>query len=281
MSRVEYIELDNNRAQAKIVFENRELPNVEKKIQGVDADGKASSVTWVIKQNNKGKWQIKASSWKTLEEIEKENVSTFQQSELSTHPATKTTTTTETTTITTNQPEHSEVSRNTNTTNMSMSVNVNDGQESSNVNLNVRVPGTFTVQSDSQTTYTTTTVTTTETYSSEKQESNTETALPGYSGRIGCDYPMSESMFTDASSSIESKDFEDTKLTVAKQLMNSNCLLTSQVKQVMELFDFEDTRLEFAKAAFSHVYDIDNYYLVNDAFEFESSIDELNEYISN
>jgi hypothetical protein len=47
----------------------------------------------------------------------------------------------------------------------------------------------------------------------------------------------------------------------------------------MQLFTYEDSKLEFAKYAYDYTYDIDNYFMVNDAFEFETSIDELNEYI--
>ncbi|MCX7728498.1 MAG: DUF4476 domain-containing protein [Bacteroidia bacterium] len=44
----------------------------------------------------------------------------------------------------------------------------------------------------------------------------------------------------------------------------------------MKLFSFEETRLEFAKYAYSKVIDKENYYQVNDAFQFENSIEELN-----
>jgi hypothetical protein len=47
----------------------------------------------------------------------------------------------------------------------------------------------------------------------------------------------------------------------------------------MKLFSFEATKLEFAKYAYNKVSDKENYYLVNDAFQFESSIEELNENI--
>ena len=47
----------------------------------------------------------------------------------------------------------------------------------------------------------------------------------------------------------------------------------------MLLFTFEDTRLDLAKYAYGHTFDIGNYYKLNDAFTFESSIDELNKYI--
>ncbi len=62
--------------------------------------------------------------------------------------------------------------------------------------------------------------------------------------------------------------------------MNSNCLLCSQVKQIMNLLDFENNKLELAKWAYGHTYDIGNYYMLNDAFDFESTIEELSSYIS-
>jgi hypothetical protein len=37
--------------------------------------------------------------------------------------------------------------------------------------------------------------------------------------------------------------------------------------------------LDFAKFAYDHTYDIGNYYKVNDVFSFESSVDELDQYI--
>lgn len=47
----------------------------------------------------------------------------------------------------------------------------------------------------------------------------------------------------------------------------------------MLLFSFEDTRLDLAKYAYGYTFDIGNYYQINDAFTFSSSIDELNSYI--
>lgn len=62
-------------------------------------------------------------------------------------------------------------------------------------------------------------------------------------------------------------------------MIDANCLLSYQVKQIILLFGFEDTRLELAKYASGHTYDPGNYYMLNDAFTFESSIEELNNYI--
>jgi hypothetical protein len=47
----------------------------------------------------------------------------------------------------------------------------------------------------------------------------------------------------------------------------------------MLLFSFESTRLDFAKFAYAYTLDLRNYYKLNDAFTFESSIDDLDKYI--
>lgn len=92
--------------------------------------------------------------------------------------------------------------------------------------------------------------------------------------------PMSIEDFASAKASISSKSFEDSKLTLAKQIAASNHLTSKQVKEIMQLFSFEDSKLDFAKYAYKYVYDPNNYYIVNDAFTFSSSIDELNEFIN-
>jgi len=104
--------------------------------------------------------------------------------------------------------------------------------------------------------------------------------MPGYGGAIGCPWPMEEGQFADAQRSVSSKDFEDSKLTVAKQITGSNCLTADQVRRMMNEFDFEGSKLNYAKFAYGKTFDIGNYYKLNDAFDFESSIDELNQYIN-
>lgn len=103
--------------------------------------------------------------------------------------------------------------------------------------------------------------------------------LPGYTGPIGCEGPMSPAAFSDAKQSIDGKSFSDSKMRVAKQIARSNCMLTSQVHQIMQLFSFETDKLEFAKFAYDYTYDRGNYYKVNDVFSFENTIKELETYL--
>lgn len=79
--------------------------------------------------------------------------------------------------------------------------------------------------------------------------------------------------------SIRSKTFDDSQLSQAKTIIRNKCMTAIQIKQVMNVFKFEDSKLEIAKFAYQYVADKNNYYVVNDAFEFSSSADELNEYI--
>lgn len=107
-----------------------------------------------------------------------------------------------------------------------------------------------------------------------------EPLVPGYNGPVGCgDYLLSEQPFQAAKASINSKSFEDDKITVAKQVSRSQCLTANQVKEIMALFTFEASKLDWAKYAYDRTYDIGNYWMLNDGFTFSSSIDELDEYI--
>lgn len=134
--------------------------------------------------------------------------------------------------------------------------------------------------STSTTTYSTTTTTTT-TGGMTTGTSTTDYYMSGYNGprRMQWIHNGRNVDFASAKTSISSKSFEDSKLTTAKQVANSNCLTADQVKQIMKLFSFEDSRLDFAKYAYTHTFDVGNYFKVNDAFQFESSIDELNDAI--
>ena len=80
-------------------------------------------------------------------------------------------------------------------------------------------------------------------------------------------------------SSISNQNFDDTRLTIAKQAIHERALSSSQVCQLLDLFTFESTKLDFAKYAYQYVYDRNNYFKVNDAFTFSSTIDELNQFI--
>jgi hypothetical protein len=103
---------------------------------------------------------------------------------------------------------------------------------------------------------------------------------PGHTSHNGISVmPMSE--FNGLMRMIRDASFEQTKLTIAKEGFAFKSPTADMVYQIMTLFSFEATKLEFAKWAYLRTYDKQNYYLVNRAFGFESSVRELSTYINN
>jgi hypothetical protein len=103
-------------------------------------------------------------------------------------------------------------------------------------------------------------------------------AAPGLTHR---NHPecMNPEQFSRVLRMISSQNFESTRLQVANQVAASNALSSQQVTAIMHVFAFESTRLEFARNTYHRVTDPQNYYLVNNAFRFSSSIDELYNFI--
>lgn len=155
--------------------------------------------------------------------------------------------------------------------------------QDTDVNIDVNMGGMgidMNVNMNESYTETHTTTTTTTTTSGGGTAAPDHYVMPGYSGAIGCPWPMSDDQFANALRSVSSKSFDDEKATIAKQITGSNCLTADQAKAMMMQLSFESAKLDYAKFAYNKTYDIGNYYKLNDAFDFSSSVDELNEYIN-
>ncbi len=157
----------------------------------------------------------------------------------------------------------------TNTTVNGNNNNVSVGVNAGGINMNVNINDNSNVQYSETTTISTSTVGIEEHY-----------IMEGYNGSYGCPWPMNESDFREALQTIKSKEWDETKLEIAKQLISSNCLFSDQVRDVAELFEWEENKLKFAKFAYQFTYDQGNYFKVSQVFEWENSIKELNNYIS-
>ena len=239
----------------KVIFDSKAIADMDKNIF-VEA---GSEVSYSIKKNGSGVYTIRLVSNVPIAQAAPprphESVVVYHSTPTVVHSTT--------TTTTYGDPDN---------------VNINMGIGGMGVNINVNDNSGY----GSTTTQTTTTTTT----SSDNYSQNSNPpahqnvyVMPGYNGPVGCPWPLSSNDFQGVKNSISSKSFDDTKLTIAKQVITSNCLLSSQVKEIMLLFSFEETRLDLAKYAYGYTFDIGNYYKVNDAFSFSSSIDDLNGYI--
>lgn len=86
--------------------------------------------------------------------------------------------------------------------------------------------------------------------------------------------------FDQIKASIQKQSFNNTRLTLGKQIVSAKkCFTALQIKELTKLFDFESSKLEFAKYAFDYCIDFENYYLVTESFDFESSKSDLLKYI--
>jgi hypothetical protein len=281
---VKMIQLPANSYKCRIIFADAKLGFVDMNMYFPEMGYEA---TWNIKQNKKGEYVTRGVSAIPIAQAPPSSPSQQEVIYTTIAPVSSsvTTTTVQQTQTTTGATSSDDVNFN---------MGMNAGGE--NVSISINASGmdggmqNGGVTQSSTTTTTTHTVSTTSTSTGMNTNGTTVVAtnpvpvqviyVNGYNGPIGCPIPMSPGDFTGMKESIGSKDFESTKLSIAKQVLQNNCLTSSQVKEIIGLFDFETTKLDYAKYAYDHTYDIGNYYKVNDAFEFETSVDDLNRYIS-
>lgn len=264
--------------KCRILFENKALGYVDFNLFFPEM---GSEATWNIKKNKKGEYVTRGVSAVPIAQAPPTPPSQSVIVYTATPAVESTTTTVQHSTTTTTSGAGT-----SNGTNMNVGINMNENGGGINMNVSGMDPNSGVNSTTTTTTTHTTTVTSSnsgypdEPVATTPPSSHHVVYVTGYNGPIGCPVPMSSSDFDSFKSSVESKSFEDSKLTISKQVLNNNCLTSAQVREVMKLFSFEDTRLNFAKYAYGHTYDIGNYYKVNDAFTFESSIDDLNKYIN-
>lgn len=90
---------------------------------------------------------------------------------------------------------------------------------------------------------------------------------------------LNEDAFQYTLQSIASRNFESSKLVLVRQVIETNCMSTQQVVQLLNLLNFESSRLEIAKLAYLKTVDKNMYHLVNQAFQSENSVMELAHFI--
>ncbi len=282
--------------QARIDFEDASLKDFA---EGNFAVQPGAEVTYIVKKNKKGEYVLRFygqsegtststttnsnTEVKSFAEVddtqESDDVQINQTISIQEQPATKTTVTQTTTTTTKAQPTQpagGNVSMGINVDGVNMGISINASELGGSMNMDI--------QETQHTTVTTTTTTT----SSQAEPAPKPAARPAAKPAVApapakpagrCASSMAPASFSKAKDTISSNSFEDSKMTVAKQVTKANCLTASQIVEIMGLFSFEDSKLEYAKYAYDFCFNQGDYYEVNAAFEFESSIDELNKYL--
>lgn len=262
---VQVIDLNASTYKVRIDFEKEELGFFDKDLFMPE---ESAELTYNIRRNNKGIWVLRQYAYAAYPEQPKQadqyETVTYRESDDEPFENEISSTSVTTSTITTVKTTRGQ------SQNENVNINMNMGETSMSIEMEMSDPET----TEHITTYTTTT--TTQSARSTEEEVRMEEVLEE---PHGCGTPMADHQFESALESIASKDFEDSKLQIAKQIAERNCLTSNQVKLVMFEFTYEESKLEFAKFAHSRVHDPENYYEVNDAFDYESSIEELSNYL--
>jgi len=86
-------------------------------------------------------------------------------------------------------------------------------------------------------------------------------------------------MTCSAKEAIGNERFDQAKINLAKQIIESNYLSAYQVKELVGLFSFEDNKLKIAKYAFPRTVNRNAYFILYDAFSFSSTKEALSVYI--
>lgn len=90
---------------------------------------------------------------------------------------------------------------------------------------------------------------------------------------------MNSADFSKAKETLRREWFENTRLETAKQIIDQNNFTSQQAKEIVLLFTFENNRLDIARYAYGKTVDKGNYFIMNDAFAFNSNKEKLSEYI--
>jgi hypothetical protein len=115
--------------------------------------------------------------------------------------------------------------------------------------------------------------------SNELKESGQTGTGATTSGRR-CDTPMNDVDFAVTLTGISAHPFEGSQLSAAKKMVESHCITSRQVTEVMYIFDLEPSRLSFAKHAYTFVYDPDNYGEVKEALHSDKSKSDLDKWMN-
>jgi hypothetical protein len=90
---------------------------------------------------------------------------------------------------------------------------------------------------------------------------------------------MSTGRYQQLIEQIRKASFESSKVSVANTGLRNNRVTVQQLIGILQEFSFESTKLDFAKKNYRTVTDKRNFFLINDVFTFQSSKDDLNEFI--
>lgn len=92
--------------------------------------------------------------------------------------------------------------------------------------------------------------------------------------------PMDNGSFSEAIRAIKGSSWDDTRLSTAKTIANTNYFTTDQVMAICRIFSWDESKLDFAQYAYNRTVDYNNYFKVASVFTWDDSKKKLNDFIN-
>lgn len=165
---------------------------------------------------------------------------------------------------------------------MNININVNDPSNGGqNLNMSVNMNGTSTqnqtTNSSSQTTQTTT-ITQSSTVNSTVNHTVTSSQNTASGATVTCKNILGDGDKFVAD--LKALTFDDDRTAMIRKDLKDHCLTASQSYKIIEALTFEEDRLELSKYLYDRIIDKDKGSVLLPLFTFDSSKDELREYMS-
>jgi hypothetical protein len=105
--------------------------------------------------------------------------------------------------------------------------------------------------------------------------------FPGFTFSQNCRTPMVDQLFQPKFNKVKEQPDDELKFDIATYALTNNCFTSLQIKYFTRLFIQDNIRYDFAKLAYSHCTDTENYYDVLDAFKNYGYAFRLYDFINN
>ena len=91
--------------------------------------------------------------------------------------------------------------------------------------------------------------------------------------------PMNEQSFAALKETLTKERFDNSRLVIAKQVIDQNYFTTDQVKQLAQMYSFDNYKLDLVKYAYKNTVNKPDYFTLYEIFSFSSSKEDLANYI--
>jgi hypothetical protein len=91
--------------------------------------------------------------------------------------------------------------------------------------------------------------------------------------------PMSDQSFAALRETLKKERFDNSRLTIAKQVIDQNYFTVDQVKQLAQMYSMDNYKLDLAKYAYKNTVNKPDYFMLYEVFSFSTSKEDLANYI--